>query len=77
VSYSSPAAAALSVLSIPPMIVMTANGSASGRYFHASDRPPTNSALGQGTARWSAGPEDVAAAAAPTPTGPIPKARRA
>jgi hypothetical protein len=67
VSYSSPAAAALSVLSMPPMIVMTPNGRAIGRYAHASDSPPRNSRLGQGSARRSATGDDAAAGAGPCP----------
>src|SRR5881275_682171 len=38
--YSSPAAAALSVLSIPPMIVTSANGSATARQGSARHRAP-------------------------------------
>src|SRR5512132_4581749 len=48
VSYSSPAAAALSVLSIPPTIVATAKGNAIGRYPQASERPARKVRLGQG-----------------------------
>jgi len=50
VSYSSPAAAALSVLSMPPTTVASENGSAMGKYAQAAERPPTNARVGQGTA---------------------------
>src|SRR5688572_15554445 len=72
VSYSSPAAAALSVLSIPPMIVITPKGSAIGRYPHASVSPPRNARLGQGIA--SARPSAAAAVGAAAPVGPRPAA---
>jgi hypothetical protein len=40
------------VLSIPPTIVESANGSAIGRYAHASEIPPRKANVGQGTERW-------------------------
>src|SRR5215472_914427 len=60
VSYSSPAAAALSVLSIPPTMVEKANGIAIGRYPQARDRPPQKAKLGNGNERWSCRPPAAA-----------------
>jgi len=48
--YSSPAAAADSVLSIPPMIVTSANGSATERYGSATSSASIQTSVGHGSA---------------------------
>src|SRR5438094_548895 len=53
VRYSSPAAAALSVLSIPPMIVTSAKGSASERYGSVASSASSHASVGQGIASAS------------------------
>src|SRR5512146_2197507 len=63
--YSSPAAAALSVLSMPPMIVTSANGSATDRYGSASSRASSQTSVGHGTASPSAAGATAAARAPP------------
>ena len=51
--YSSPAASALSVLSMPPMIVTSANGSAIDRYGSVSRSASSHASVGHGIARPS------------------------
>src|SRR3990170_117820 len=67
--YSSPAAAALSVLSMPPMIVTSANGSAIDRYGSVAGSASTQTSVGHGSASPSA-------AGATTAPGPAPAAAR-
>src|SRR3989338_10784402 len=57
--YSSPAAAALSVLSIPPMIVTSANGSAIERYGRVAGRASAQASVGHGIASASVGVASV------------------
>src|SRR6202035_4887662 len=66
--YSSPAATADSVLSMPPITVATANGMARDRYGKEAPKVSTHARVGQGTARarWGgsivdAGPQPPAA----------------
>src|SRR5213593_3682206 len=74
--YSSPAAAALSVLSIPPMIVTSANGSAIDRYGSVSGSASSQPSVGQGSARRS-GPTAIALAGAEIEPGAAPEDQRA
>src|SRR5262245_41873237 len=60
VRYSSPAAAALSVLSIPPMIVTSANGSAIERYGNVAETASIQPSVGHGSAARR-GPAAIAA----------------
>ncbi len=71
VRYSSPAAIALSVLSMPPMIVTSANGTAIDRYGSASCTPSSHASVGHGMARRQSARRWLAA------RGPPPSAARA
>src|SRR5712692_10135590 len=53
VRYSSPAAAADSVLSMPPIVVSSANGSAIERYGSVAGSAASQSSVGHGTASRS------------------------
>src|SRR5262245_15444553 len=64
VRYSSPAALADSVVSMPPTTVARANGRASGRYAIASGSAGTHARVGQGRARAT---DDTGSGAAPAP----------
>src|SRR6185503_10642661 len=68
VRYSSPAASALSVLSIPPTIVTSANGKAIDKYGSASSSAGTQASVGHGMA--SANPSPAAGGGWPTPPRP-------
>src|SRR5215470_12574066 len=64
--YSSPAAMADSVLSMPPITVASAKGTASDRYGSASPITGTQLSVGHGMASASA-PADAATGASPPP----------
>ena len=76
VRYSSPAASALSVLSIPPMIVTSANGSAIDRYGSVSRSASSHASVGHGIASPTS-PTAIAGGGPAAERGAPPEDRRA